>query len=275
MTRIWLCADDYAISPAVSRGIRDLVARGRLNATSVMVLTPSFSQAEADALKALNADGRHVAIGLHVTLTAPFRPLSNGFHPLYHGAFLSLPHMFRAAMFRRLHPDQLATEIARQLQAFIAAFGRPPDFIDGHQHVQLLPQVRDAVLRVAAELAPNAWLRQCGRAPGRKRTVADPKGLLLDVMSVGFRNRAARRGMRTNPAFAGTYDFRPDADFAALFPTFLEGLPDGALVMCHPGFVDAELQRLDPLTTLREREYAYFSGESFPRLLADRGMTLA
>ena len=34
---IWLCADDYGISPAVSKAIRDLVARGRLNATSVMV----------------------------------------------------------------------------------------------------------------------------------------------------------------------------------------------------------------------------------------------
>ena len=47
--RIWLCADDYGISPAVSRGIRDLIARGRLNATSVMVNAPSFGQAEADA----------------------------------------------------------------------------------------------------------------------------------------------------------------------------------------------------------------------------------
>jgi putative ABC transport system substrate-binding protein len=29
--------------------------------------------------------------------------------------------------------------------------------------------------------------------------------------------------------------------------------------MCHPGKVDAELRRLDPLTDLREREYAFFS----------------
>ena len=34
---IWLCADDYGISPAVSKAIRELVAQGRLNATSVMV----------------------------------------------------------------------------------------------------------------------------------------------------------------------------------------------------------------------------------------------
>jgi len=34
---IWLCADDYGISPAVSKAIRSLVVQGRLNATSVMV----------------------------------------------------------------------------------------------------------------------------------------------------------------------------------------------------------------------------------------------
>jgi predicted glycoside hydrolase/deacetylase ChbG (UPF0249 family) len=45
--------------------------------------------------------------------------------------------------------------------------------------------------------------------------------------------------------------------------------------MCHPGFVDAELQRLDPLTTLREREYAFFVEESFPALLAAHGIALA
>jgi hypothetical protein len=60
-----------------------------------------------------------------------------------------------------------------------------------------------------------------------------------------------------------------------LFPSFLEGLPDGGLVMCHPGFVDGELQRLDSLTALREREYSFFAGDSFPRLLARHGLALA
>ena len=73
---------------------------------------------------------------------------------------------------------------------------------------------------------------------------------------------------RGNPAFAGTYAFRDEVDFPALFPTFLEGLPPGGLVMCHPGFVDDELRRLDPLTDLREQEYAYFSGDAFRRDLA-------
>ena len=39
--------------------------------------------------------------------------------------------------------------------------------------------------------------------------------------------------------------------------------------------LDAELERLDPLTTLREREYAFFMDDSFPSLLAAHGVALA
>ena len=54
----------------------------------------------------------------------------------------------------------------------------------------------------------------------------------------------------------------------------LEGLPAGGLVMCHPGHVDAELKRLDPLTTIREREYAYFCSDAFVEALEAHGLTL-
>ncbi len=55
---------------------------------------------------------------------------------------------------------------------------------------------------------------------------------------------------------------------------FLDGLPDGGLVMCHPGFVDDVLVSLDPLTHQREREYAYLAGEPFAALLEANKVTL-
>ena len=76
---IWLCADDYGISPSVNAGIRELIARGRLNATSVMVAAPHLGDDEAPSLELLNAGEKRAAIGLHVTLTAPFKPMSAGF----------------------------------------------------------------------------------------------------------------------------------------------------------------------------------------------------
>lgn len=280
--RLWLCADDYGMSPGVSRAIRELLAGGRLNATSVMVVAPAFSTVEAQELAALAAAaaragaGRRIAVGLHFTLTAPFRPLADGHRPASRdGGFASLKLSFAAGLLGLLDPVALGAEAERQLAAFHSAFGRPPDFVDGHQHVHLLPQVTDALLVAMKSAAPRAFLRQCGGAAPLRRRWSDPKGLLLDRLSRALCARCTAAGFTTNPAFAGTYTFRPDTDYAALFPSFLENLPDGALVMCHPGFVDAELRRLDSLTDLREREYSFLAGDSFPRLLADHGLALS
>ena len=274
LSRIWLCADDYGISPGVNAAIRELIERGRLNATSVMTAAPHIDAKEASALNRLNAGGKRAALGLHVTLTAPFQPLSKNFAPLVNGHFLQLNSMMRAAVTRRLNRDRLMSEIATQVQAFVAAFGRPPDFIDGHQHIHLFPQVRDAVLKVATEMAPRAWVRQCGRARSARR-LKGRKELLLDILSVSFRRKARWAGVAVNPAFAGAYDFGGKTAFANIFPRFIAGLPDGGLIMCHPGFVDAELKRLDPLTGQREREFAYFNSEDFPGTLAEYGAALA
>jgi predicted glycoside hydrolase/deacetylase ChbG (UPF0249 family) len=175
----------------------------------------------------------------------------------------------------RLDRARLEAEIAAQLVAFRKAFGRAPDYVDGHQHIHVFPQIGDALVRVIKREAPQAWLRQCGRAATAPKSLADPKGFILDALSARLRRFADRNGVRTNPAFAGTYSFRPDADFSRLFGEFLDGLPDGGLLMCHPGKVDHELRQLDPLTDLREREYAFFLSERFPRLLAERGYALA
>src|ERR1700733_7109975 len=108
LRRLRLCADDYGISPAVNRGIRELIAGGRINATSVMVVAPSFCAAEADALTAAARPG--VALGLHFTLTAPFHPGSSGFHPLAEGRFPSLARVFARGLLHRLDAGALAEE---------------------------------------------------------------------------------------------------------------------------------------------------------------------
>jgi len=272
LRHIWLVADDYGMSPAVSAAIRDLIARARINATSVMAVAPSFSQAEAAALAAAAAS--RAAIGLHLTLTAPFRPLSGGFAPTREGAFLPLAAMAGRALAHLLKPEDLELEISRQFAAFQAAFGRAPDFVDGHQHIHVFPQIRRTLLRVIKDVAPGAWLRQCGRSVAARKSLVDPKGYVLDALSARLVRLARQHNVRTNPAFAGTYSFAPGADFVKLFPGFLDGLPDGGLIMCHPGKVDAELRRLDPLTDLREREYEYFLDDDFPRLLAACGVAL-
>ena len=271
---IWLCADDYGISPGVNRAICDLIARGRLNATSVMVVGPAIDRDEIGALQSAAEASQRCAIGLHATLSAPFRPLSMHFRPLDGGMFLPFPKLLRAGLARQLDPVMIHTELKLQLATFAGMFGRVPDFVDGHQHVQLYPAVRDAFLAAVKELAPKAWVRQAGRATPLLDRLTAPKALFLDMLSAQFRARAARAGITVNPAFAGAYDFSRKPDFGALMRGFLDRLPAQSVVMCHPGFVDEQLLSLDPLTDQREREHAYLAGEQFPALLAEKRVTL-
>ncbi|RJF68458.1 ChbG/HpnK family deacetylase [Rhodopseudomonas palustris] len=272
--RIWLCADDYGMSPGVNRAIRELIAAQRINATSVMMVGHAIDRDDVSALAEVAAGNPDCAIGLHATLTAPFSPLTMHYHPLHGGIFLPLGRKLRGTLLRRHDRAIIATELTAQLEAFAERFGRMPDYVDGHQHVQLFPQVRDAFVQVVKTLAPNAWVRQCGRSRPLAQRLGSPKPLLLDALSGPFRKRAVHAGLAFNPGFAGAYEFGRETDFEALMTSFLDGLPDRGLVMCHPGFVDDVLISLDPFTDQREREYAFLAGDRFPALLEANNVAL-
>lgn len=272
--RIWLCADDYGMSPGVNRAIRDLIDKKRINATSVMVIGAAINRAEIDALTQAVTTNPNCAIGLHATLTAPFSPLTMHFQPIDGGRFLPLSNVLRASLLRRLDPEIVQAELLAQITAFQHLFGRAPDYIDGHQHVQLFPQIRDAFLAAVKDAAPGVWVRQCGRSLPLAQRLDRPKALLLDVLSDTFRRKSTRAGVAFNPGFAGAYDMVRGGEFGTAMQGFLGGLPDGGLVMCHPGFVDEMLVSVDNVTHQREREFAFLAGDDFPRLLDASNVTL-
>ena len=272
MRRIVVCADDYALSPGVSRAIRELASRGRLNAASVMTVIPGFEQECASLLS--TPCPIPLAIGLHVTLTGAFAPLAALPMATADGKFPPLSKLLPPLGYFRIDRKAVKAEVAAQIAALRKTIGRAPDFVDGHQHVQLFPQVRDGFLTAVKEAAPKAWVRQGGRDQPLARRLGAPKALLLDVLSAQFRKRASRADIAFNPGFDGAYDFSRQPDFSVLMRQFLDGLPEHSVIMCHPGFVDDILVGLDPLTVQREHEHAFLGGEDFPRLLAASNVTL-
>jgi predicted glycoside hydrolase/deacetylase ChbG (UPF0249 family) len=271
MRRIVVCADDYALSPGVSRAIRELVSHGRLNAVSVMTVIPGF---EAECASLLSTPHPiPLAIGLHATLTGSFVPLAALPFKTTDGKFPPLAKLLPPLGFVRIDRQAVKTEIKAQIAAFRKALGRAPDFVDGHQHVQLMPGVRVPFLEAVLEAAPKAWVRQCGAAFGA--SARGGKARFLEFLSRGFRRHAEKLGIAFNPAFSGAYDFSAAVNFATLFARFLVRLPERGVVMCHPGFVDAELVARDSLTDRREAEYAFLAGEDFPMVLARAGASLA
>ncbi|HEY5798265.1 MAG TPA: hypothetical protein VIU82_24950, partial [Bosea sp. (in: a-proteobacteria)] len=55
---------------------------------------------------------------------------------------------------------------------------------------------------------------------------------------------------------SGVAPFDPSRDFAADLQRFLLRPGPAHLVMCHPGFIDDELARLDPVIATRPIEHA-------------------
>ncbi len=162
--------------------------------------------------------------------------------------FLPFPKLLRAGLLRRLDPEMIHAEVMVQLAAFSELFGRAPDFVDGHQHAQLFPQVRDAFLR-RGEASRARRLGSPGRtqpAAGAAARRAQGAGARHPERAVSPPRRARRHRLQSRPSPAPMI-FRQQPDFGALMRQFLDALPDGGLVMCHPGFVDDILVSLDPL----------------------------
>ncbi len=269
---IVLCADDYAMNEGVSRGILALACIGRISATSVMANAAGWP-ALAPELSAFH--GR-IGIGLHLTLTwgAPLGPMP-GLAPA--GQFPELGPLLRRAVSGRLPLGEVADEIGRQLDSFGEAFGREPDFIDGHQHVHALPGIRQALLGVLAArgLAGRVWLRDPGdrvSAIARRRFAAG-KALLVAALSRGFGAQARAAGFRTNSGFSGFSPFDLGRDLGRDFATYLVATGSSHVVMCHPGEVGYPAG-LDQVVEARRRELDYLASPAFGQLLAQKNIAL-
>lgn len=266
-----LCADDFGLTEGVSRGILELAHLGRLSAASVMAHRPWWRRL-APELKAVED---RVAVGLHLTLTlgAPLGPMPC-LAPV--GNFPNNADVVRRSLTGRLPMHEVAEEVARQLDAFEAAFGRAPDFVDGHQHVHALPGVRRALLDVAKRRGASFWLRDPTDRLGAvlARRVAAPKALMVGALASGFRQAARGAALDTNDGFSGFSSFDETLGAAAPIEAAFSHLGPRPVVMCHPGVVDNELKGLDPVTETRAQEKAYLASDRFADFLERRGIEL-
>jgi predicted glycoside hydrolase/deacetylase ChbG (UPF0249 family) len=273
-TAFALCADDFALSPAVSRGILEALAAGRLTATSAMTTQKSWPE----AAKAFRDLAPHADLGLHFNLTLG-RPLGEMPRFAPGGAFPSMNAIAPAAWRRALPRAEIRDELRRQLDAFEAAYGAPPDFVDGHQHVHVLPGIAEDLLAEfsARGLAGKIWMRDSADRPGRivARGRHWGKALTVAGLARGFRAKARAAGFALNDGFSGFSDFDPPADYGEDFATFLRAPGARPLIMCHPGHVDDELARLDPVTDSRETELAFLLSDRFTQTLGAAGARLA
>lgn len=265
MNQLILCADDFAFSTEDSLVIAELLRSGKLNATSCMTLRPNWKDDSA----MLRDMPDTAQIGLHLTLTeeVPIHP--NGF--TQDGVMPGIDPLTRMAARGQLDAGEIRREVEAQFERFEDAMGRPPAFVDGHQHSHALPGIRPIVLEVTRRRAPGAWLRTCedrvsallGR-PWRGKAIGSA------YHSRGLTRAGEVAGLRCNRGFAGHYGF--DGRFAEALPRFFDKAGPFHLVMCHPG---AGRRAGDAIATARRDEADVLRMVSVSDMAAQKGLAFA
>jgi PTS system cellobiose-specific IIA component len=238
-------ADDFGLTPGVTRGILETHAAGIVTSTSVMIGTPGWPDAAAHLRQPITLD-----VGLHFNLLVG-RPLTSAptITDRRTGAFLRLPVLVARALAGRLDPHELRAECTAQLRA-LQETGASVTHIDSHRHTHPLPGVWSAIQAVAADAGLFV------RIPAEPWRTARTPSLAAQlhraaVSASAWRPTATKRVQFTGLTLDGARDFE-----AGLLRT-LDGLSPGVTeLMVHPGYVEPALAAVDGYTWQRVRELA-------------------
>jgi chitin disaccharide deacetylase len=257
-----ISADDYAYHPAVDDGILALIRQGRLTATSCMVMSPRWTE----AAQAITSDIRDKAdIGLHLDFTEFGEPVRYPLSGLILRTFL-----------HGLSTSAIRQNIHLQLNRFEQALGTRPDYIDGHQHVHQLPQIRGILLEVLREryAQQGPWLRISNPPP------ADGlKGHIIRGLGAqALRRRATMQGLKCSSLLLGVYDFNDHTTpFIDRLRVCLQQAQDASglpVLMCHPSLPDSTAPAGDPIARARGVEFNALASLEFEALLSEHAITL-
>jgi predicted glycoside hydrolase/deacetylase ChbG (UPF0249 family) len=237
-------ADDFGFTPDVNDGILEAHRNGILTATTLMAGGAAFEHAVQ--LARLNPS---LDVGCHLTLVG-----GNSLLPPHNPLPASVPQLVKSLVRRRIRAyDEFVAQVRRILDS-----GVPLTHLDTHKHTLMLPSVATAVARVSKEF----------RIPWVRRPLAVPvAGPLLGI-------RLARHGCLMTDHFLG-YRLTGRLDCAALV-ALIRRLPEGSSeLMCHPGFLRAELRAARTrLKESRQRELEALTSPLARQALEEAGVRL-
>jgi predicted glycoside hydrolase/deacetylase ChbG (UPF0249 family) len=225
-------ADDYGLTPAVSRGILRAHRDGIVTSTSVLAIAPGF-KASAPALR----DTPGIGVGAHLAAVGEDPPLLSAREvPTLVDEKGRLATSWRQFVPRmaagRIDVEDLRREFAAQITCAQEA-GLTLGHVDTHQHLHLWPKVGAVVMDVA-EAAGITALRIV------RSTSRGPTGMTVRRLAGRLERTARARGFRF-PASGAGLDEAGTLDASRLVPT-LERLArtrgPSAELATHPGEAD-------------------------------------
>ncbi|HET9212854.1 MAG TPA: ChbG/HpnK family deacetylase [Thermoanaerobaculia bacterium] len=236
MKTLVVTADDVGLHPGMTLGALRAHEQGIVTACSVV----ANGRALDDAVERLR-DHPRLDVGVHLTFVGGERPLSppEQVQSLLGpgGAFLPGFRAFAARYFLgRIDAAELEAELRRQIERLLAA-GLKLVHLNSHQHLHVLPQIFEIVLKLAEDYR-IPWVR----VPRDPAVSLSPRSLEIGILNrIGrqARRRLARSAARTADRTVGILDaghLTPGRLMGILKD--VEGMTE---LVCHPGVGDEEL----------------------------------
>ena len=249
MKRLIINADDFGLSPGVSRGIALAAKTGVLTSTTIMGNMPKLY----DHLKLL--DGTQLGLGIHLVLSSGKPILAPDVVPSLVDAHGCFRRDFRQAV-KLASPHEVKQEWQAQIE-HILGLSVKPTHIDSHHHVHMAPKLT----RIAVDLAHRYGIPAIRRLT--TSDVAREQGLRVAAMVSGLVIPSTRIIALSGLKYPERLIALTEENLKRL-PTMGEGTYE---VFCHPGLVDEELCSKSSLLSEREDELRLLTTPSTRRLL--------
>ncbi|HWP49228.1 MAG TPA: ChbG/HpnK family deacetylase [Candidatus Limnocylindrales bacterium] len=206
-------ADDFGLTPEVSRGILQTVREGIVTSTTVLINSPHVGELP-ELLKT------RVGIGLHFNLTwgSPVSSPEEVPSLIDEKGFFHSDPSFLGPEGESVYPrksEEIQKELEAQVERFLRLLQKPPTHIDVHKHAHKYPTVLNPLIRVAKKY----------RIPVR-------------AINSGMRTVLQENGLVTTDFFMG--GALPEGPYwtkEQLLTTLIQVQPGVTEIMCHPGYV--------------------------------------
>jgi chitin disaccharide deacetylase len=277
-------ADDLGWTEGVNRGIAEAHRNGIVTSASLLANGRAFASG-VELVR--STPGLRVGVHLNLSEGEPVaareevKSLVNGAGMLAGGPESLLLRLAR----RGLLLEEAEREWDAQIRKVRGA-GIQPTHLDGHKHVHMLPGLFEIALRLAkrhgigaVRVALESSNLRAALATGREHraSVVMKQGVQargLKLLARDAREQADRMGIATADYFCGiaqTGELTREG-----VARLLRSLPEGTTeLMCHPGFVDAELGKsATRLQASRGTEVEILTDTGIRNLVASRGIRL-
>lgn len=243
MKKLIINADDFGLTTGCNKGIIEAIKNGIVTSTTLM-----FNMPKSEEAIELAKENGITSLGLHLTLTCG-KPILNSVE------VQSLVDK-TGSFYKRstnLLPVMKLEEVEKELRAQIDGFiktGMKLSHFDSHHHIHMYDGIREIVAKLAKEY--NVPVRQPNLETKKFYSEID---------------------IKTTDYF--TWEFYGEGATIDNFKAIIEEFSGGTIeIMCHPAFVDEELEQISSYSKARKEELSILTSEQLKEWITIEGIEL-